>query len=623
MLRAPWTRALVATAILSLAPFALPTTASAGSAHGTGIGLPTEAVVGTTVHATIVITNASTTPENASTHTISDMLLIPSCGASGPDGQGDCPTPDIGAVVPASNGVGQAGTACAGFTFSITPQAGSTTGRYQVTPSAPVVLAPPAPGDSDRCTIALDLTIARSPSHDALASPGLQTVAIASSVGTSNIAPPGQPNSTSFSAGAAAITVTPAVPVLSTQVVEPEVALGETVADAATLSGGADPTGTLAFDLYGPDDADCSETPVAHAVHAVDGTGTYASAPTAPAEPGGYRFVARYSGDADNQAISGTCNDPNESVVVTAAEPPGIRVVKVATPLSRPEPGGTFSFSVSVTNTSAVPLTLTGLHDDIYGDVATQGTCTSAVGTVLQPGDAYSCAFPGGLTGNAGATQTDVVTVTAVDGAGTAVTDDDDAVVSLTDVPPTVTVAKTALPEERVAPGGLFTFGLVITNTSGEAVTITELEDDVYGDLSRLTSSTCATAIGTTLAPGAQLSCTFTGELTGAVGAAQTDVVTVTVTDDDHSTGTAKDDATIRLVAPGATTTTSPVTTTTLRPTTPTTRPPTTPGTPSLARTGRNLRQQTLQALTLLGIGLLLTGISWSRTNRRRSPSSG
>ena len=230
------------------------------------------------------------------------------------------------------------------------------------------------------------------------------------------------------------------------------------------------------------------------------------------------------------------------------------------------------------------------------------------------------------------------MTVTAVDGQGTEVTDTDDAVVSLTDVPPTVTIVKTALPEERVAPGGLFTFGLVITNTSAEAVTITALADDVYGDLAHLTSATCSHAVGTTLAPAAAYSCTFTGELTGAVGAAQTDVATVTVTDDDRSTGTAKDDATIRLVAPGATTTTTTEptpTTSTTRPTTalpttptsPTTAakspPPVAPSLPVLARTGSDLRARTQQALALLGVGLLLTGLSWTRETRRRSPRSG
>ncbi len=402
--------------------------------------------------------------------------------------------------------------------------------------------------------------------------------------------------------------------------VDPEVALGEPVGDAAVLANGADPTGELAFDLYGPDDDTCSGEPAATITSPVDETGAATSPTTVPDAPGTYRFVARYEGDEDNLPISGACNDPNETVVVTAAEPPGIRVTAQATPLSRPEPGGTFSFAVEVTNTSAVPLTLTALQDDVYGDVATQGTCTDAVSTDLAPGDTYACAFPGDLTGNAGATQTNVVTGTAVDATGTSVLDEDDATVSLTDVPPTVTVEKTALPEERAAPGGLFTFGLAITNTSAEAVTVTGLEDDVYGDLTRLTSSSCAPVVGRGLAPAERIDCTFTGELTGPAGTAQTDVVTVTVTDDDGSIGTGRDDASVRLVTPGtAPTTTTPAPTTTI-PTrsTPTTTPR--PASPSLAKTGTPLRAVASLGLGLLGAGLLLTGLGLGRTTRRRAP---
>ena len=408
--------------------------------------------------------------------------------------------------------------------------------------------------------------------------------------------------------------------------------IGDAVADEATLAGGADPTGTVTFDLYGPDDTDCSEAPVASSSHPVAGAGTYTSSATTPSEPGEYRFIASYSGDADNQPATGACGDPNESVVVAAAEPPGIRVLKTATPLSRPEPGGTFSFQVAITNTSAVPLTLSGLVDDVYGDVATQGTCTSAIGTTLAPGDAYTCAFPGSLTGNAGATQTDVVTVTAVDGAGGAVSDTDDAVVSLTDVRPTVTVDKTALPEVRAAPGGRFTFGLKITNTSFEPVTVISIDDDVYGDVADLTSSTCAQVVGKVLAPGEAVTCTFPGELTGAVGAAQTDVVTVTVRDDDDSTGTGRDDATIRLVAPGqepTSTTTTTIRSTTTTPDSPTTTtgpptaatPTTAPGPPRLASTGADPRRSGLLAGTLLGLGLLFTGLSLKSPRTRRSPA--
>jgi hypothetical protein len=462
------------------------------------------------------------------------------------------------------------------------------------------------------------MLVRRVPTIDTFGDPGIQTALIASSSGTSNLNPPPAPNGTSFSAGTGRTTVEPAAPTLSTKVVDEEVALGEPVSDAATLTGGAAPTGTMTFDLYGPNDEDCSGEPVHTTTHPVDGSGTYASAPATPEAAGAYRYIARYSGDHDNAAISGSCNDPNESVVVTAAEPPGLRVDKEATPLTRPEPGGTFAFAVDVTNTSAIPLTLTGLQDDVYGDVSGQGTCTSAIGTVLAPGDTYGCAFSGEVEGNAGTTQTDTVTATAADGTGAAVSDEDEATVSLTDVPPTITVAKTALPEERVAPGGAFTYQVVVTNTSFEPITITGLEDDVEGDLTELTGSSCAAAVGASIAPGAELSCTFSGELTGPPGTAQTDVVTVTVADDDGSTGTAHDDATVRLVAPGVTTTTVPSPPTSSRPS-PTTRPSPSPtvGGPGLARTGGSFGTRTALALALLGAGVLLTGISWTLPGQR------
>jgi hypothetical protein len=622
-------RSVAATSLLAALVVALAPTAGAAAAHATGVTAPTTATVGQILPITIDITNTSTAPESASGHTISDIRVVPSCGSPGPNAHGDCAQPDVGAMTVTGPVIGVDGTACAGVIFAAGPDPGSTSGRLRLTPSATVELDAPGPSEADVCRIRLGLRIERTPAIDALPAGNRQSVMLASSVGTSNIAAPGEPNSTSFSAGAAAITITPATPSLVTQVPDADVAAGEDVADTATLSGGADPTGSLTFDLFGPDDDDCSGPPVASSTHPVAGAGTYASSAATPTDPGAYRFVARYSGDADNAPVSGSCNDPNEAVAVTAAEPPGIRVLKTATPLSRPEPGGTFSFHVAVTNTSAVPLTLTGMSDDVHGDVATQGTCTDAVGTDLGPGDSYVCDFPGDLRGNAGTTQTDVVTVTAVDAAGGSVADDDDAVVSLTDVPPSVQVAKDALPDVRVAPGGVVTFGVRITSTSVEPVTITALTDDVYGDLTELTGSSCAQVVGTSLEPGATVSCTFEGRFTGVAGAAQTDVVTVTVADDEGSTGTAQDDATVRLVAPGTVTSTTSTTSTTsaasssstsVSPTS-STLPPTPPVAtarpPRLAATGSEPRRSGLLAGALVGVGLLCLGLG-SVTDRRR-----
>ena len=174
-----------------------------------------------------------------------------------------------------------------------------------------------------------------------------------------------------------------------------------------------------------------------------------------------------------------------------------------------------------VTNLSAEPLTIRSLTDDIYGNIATQGTCTTAVGTVLAaspgPGNTYSCSFTGNFNGDAGDSQTDTVTVTGEDDDGNTATDTDDAIVTLTDVLPIIAVDKTATPASLPEPGGQFTFNVVVTNLSSEPLTITSLTDDIYGNIA--TQGTCTTAVGTVLAaspgPGNTYSCSFTGNFNG------------------------------------------------------------------------------------------------------------
>ncbi|MCA1683730.1 MAG: hypothetical protein LC708_01180, partial [Actinobacteria bacterium] len=182
--------------------------------------------------------------------------------------------------------------------------------------------------------------------------------------------------------------------------------------------------------------------------------------------------------------------------------PPSIRIVKTPDPVSRPEPGGTFRFTVTITNTSFEPITTTSLVDDIYGDLNGRGTC--AVGVLLAAnGGTYTCAFDGNFFGRAGDAQTDTVTVRAVDNDGTEVTASARATVFLTPRP-SITTVKTATPPSLPEPGGTFTFNFTVTNTGPEPVTVTSLIDDVYGNLNG--RGTCA--IGARLAAnGGSYSC--------------------------------------------------------------------------------------------------------------------
>ena len=66
--------------------------------------------------------------------------------------------------------------------------------------------------------------------------------------------------------------------------------------------GGFNPTGTVTFLLTPPGDTFCSGTPVFTSTVAVNGTGTYTSAPYTVPASGSYKWRAMYSGDLNNTA---------------------------------------------------------------------------------------------------------------------------------------------------------------------------------------------------------------------------------------------------------------------------------------------------------------------------------
>ena len=94
--------------------------------------------------------------------------------------------------------------------------------------------------------------------------------------------------------------------------------VGTPVRDVATLAGGFSPTGTVTFRLFS--DANC-QTQVFTSTNAVVGS-TATSGDFQTTAAGTYRWTAVYSGDANNNAATSACNAPNESVTITAFQPP-------------------------------------------------------------------------------------------------------------------------------------------------------------------------------------------------------------------------------------------------------------------------------------------------------------
>ena len=158
------------------------------------------------------------------------------------------------------------------------------------------------------------------------------------------------------------VVVSQAAPTLVTQA-STSVLVGGPISDTATLAGGVNPTGTITFTVFGPNDATCANTPAFSSTNNVIGNGNVTSDPFTTTQSGTYRFIAAYSGDANNAAVTTACNDANESVLVVA-QPTlttsnagsvalGQPITDTATLAGGSNPTGTLTFNVYGPNDSA------------------------------------------------------------------------------------------------------------------------------------------------------------------------------------------------------------------------------------------------------------------------------
>ena len=97
---------------------------------------------------------------------------------------------------------------------------------------------------------------------------------------------------------------------------------GTQIYDSATLGNAVNPTGSLTFKVFGPDDAACAGTPLLTTTTAVTANGYYESSRFTTNAAGTYRWTVFYGGDANNNATAPTlCSDPAGQVVVARRTP--------------------------------------------------------------------------------------------------------------------------------------------------------------------------------------------------------------------------------------------------------------------------------------------------------------
>jgi len=147
--------------------------------------------------------------------------------------------------------------------------------------------------------------------------------------------------------------------------------------------------------------------------------------------PGSYSVAET---PANGWVLSGaTCDDgslPNaidlaagETVTCTFVNSRAeLSLTKTPAPASLVAPGGDVSFAVQVNNDGGAEMTVTGLSDSVYGDVADAGNAALIATTCALPqsvaaGDAYTCAFTAHVGGAAGERHDNTLTATA-DGPG-------------------------------------------------------------------------------------------------------------------------------------------------------------------------------------------------------------
>ena len=244
------------------------------------------------------------------------IVLVPSCtkiaGDRCPPGSAD---PGVFKVAPA--GVGRTGSACSGYAFEIAPvdASGATLAVRPVSPATHVVL----PGWGSRCVIDFTFDVLRMPAGDADPNaPGIQAAQATSHTQYSD-------SGSDTARDTDVITVGRAAPSTAT-VASPDIVLGAgTLSDRATVNGRVSPVAgaTVDFRLYGPDDAQCARPAVFESLHVPYpvGGGAVESGSFTPTRAGTYRWVATYSGDANNEAAAGSCGDAAEVTIVARARP--------------------------------------------------------------------------------------------------------------------------------------------------------------------------------------------------------------------------------------------------------------------------------------------------------------
>jgi uncharacterized repeat protein (TIGR01451 family) len=312
-----------------------------------------------------------------------------------------------------------------------------------------------------------------------------------------------------------------------------EAPLGSSVHDRADVTGSAGtPTGSVTFTVYLGNTTCSGESGQDAGTIALDASGVAHPSSSVVVPTGGLSFRAHYGGDSTYTSGDGPCE--TLSAIPLTIGKGAIDVQKDANPLSLKEPGGQVTFSVSITNTSNVKVSILDVVDNVYGDLDDSGGngCFD-VPINLAPGESAHCQFAGMVTGTAGQDHVDTVTASGTDEFGNPVSDSDDAHVTITPKLIDLVIVKDATSPTKL--NGTVTYTMTVTNKGPDTATDVQLADPAPAGIEYQSASPSQ---GSCSVGPALVTCNL-----GTLAAGQT--VTITVSAKATSVGTHVNTATV------------------------------------------------------------------------------
>jgi hypothetical protein len=300
---------------------------------------PTVVRVGDSGTAVLTLTNQNSAPDTGATNTICNIgdpcpsspetlgiSVVPSCQALAPGTSCVAGAEDPNVFALSATGTGVVGSACPNTIFDITRVTTDSpdVGRYLFVaraPNSPVTLA----GTGTQCRVNFTYQVLKVPRDANPATPGFETIQYTFH---NQKSPAVSPILSASGRGSAADqTILQALPTITT-LASPDVTVGGTLTDQATVSGLVNPVAgsTVTFRLYPPSaGATCAGNPVHTSTKtlAISGsTGTATADSYTANEPGIYRWIATFNGDFNNAPVAGTCNEASETRSVTTPNAP-------------------------------------------------------------------------------------------------------------------------------------------------------------------------------------------------------------------------------------------------------------------------------------------------------------